>query len=150
MHLSTHFRLEEFEFSEAATRHGIDNHVPERLIPNLGRLIGVLEQVRQLCGGAPMRITSGYRGGELNRLVRGSDHSAHLDCRAADFQIPAFATPLEICERIAASPIHFDQLIHEFGAWVHVSIARENVEPRRQLLTIDRTGTRAGLHRVLA
>jgi zinc D-Ala-D-Ala carboxypeptidase len=148
--LSTHFRLAEFEFSATATRHGIPNAVPERLMPNLMRLVGMLEQVRQIAGGQPLRITSGYRNAQINRLVRGSDNSAHMDARAADFTIPAYGSPLDLCELIAESGIEFDQLIHEYGAWVHLGIAREGVAPRRQTLTIDRTGTRPGLHRVIA
>jgi hypothetical protein len=61
---------------------------------------------------------------------------------AANFIAPAFGTPLEICRwlepHIAALAI--DQLIHEFGSWIHLGLA----VPRLQVLTIDRNGTRGG------
>ncbi len=145
MKLSAHFTLREFEFSQTAIRHGLDNRVPERLMPNLGRLVGVLEQVRQIAGGHPLRISSGYRSQKLNALVKGSPESAHIEARAADFTIPAYGSPLDVCKLIAGSGVQFDQLIHEFGAWVHIAVPPMGVEPRHRTLTIDRQGTRGGL-----
>ena len=46
------------------------------------------------------------------------------------------------CRAIAAAGIRFDQLIHEFGRWVHLSV---DPRMRRNVLTIDRSGTRPGL-----
>jgi len=37
-------------------------------------------------------------------------------------------------------PIPYDQLIVEFGRWVHISFSRS---PRHQALVIDHDGTRA-------
>ena len=150
MKLSAHFTLQEFEFSSTATRHNIPNNVPERLMPNLMRLVVILEQVRQIAGGQPVRVTSGYRDPKLNRLVNGSNNSAHTEARAADFTIPAYGSPLDLCLLIAESGVQYDQLIHEFGRWVHIAVAKDNMAPRRQNLTIDRTGTRHGLHKVIA
>lgn len=145
MKISAHFTLAELEVSQIATRHGLDNRVPDRLMPNLGRLVGALEQVRQIAGGHPLRISSGYRSQKLNTLVKGSQDSAHIEARAADFTIPAYGSPLEVCRLIAWSGVQFDQLIHEFGAWVHISVPRMGVEPRNQTLTLDRQGPRGGL-----
>lgn len=145
MRLSAHFTLAEFETSQTAARRGIDNRVPERLMPNLQRLVGALEQVRQIAGGNSLRISSGYRAPQVNALVGGSATSDHMDARAADFTIPSFGTPLELCLLIAGSEIQYDQLIHEFGAWVHMSVPGQGQRARRRNLTIDRQGARTGL-----
>jgi len=39
-------------------------------------------------------------------------------------------------------PLEFDQLIHEFGQWVHIAWGDPQ---RKQILTIDGNGTRPGL-----
>ena len=45
-----------------------------------------------LYGPTQFVITSGYRGPELNRAVRGASRSQHLGGRAIDFQWPGFST----------------------------------------------------------
>ncbi|MCK5772012.1 D-Ala-D-Ala carboxypeptidase family metallohydrolase [Algiphilus sp.] len=144
MRLSRNFALEEFERSQTAARRGVNNAVPGDLLPNLQRLVDqVLQPLRDEFG--PVQITSGYRCPALNRYVGGSPRSQHMQALAADLVIVDHE-PVEICEWIAGSSLPFDQLIHEFGRWTHVSVAAAGDVPRRQLLTIDRHGTRAGLH----
>lgn len=142
MKLSPHFSLEEFLVSETAERLGIDNEPTEDHLDNLRALASTMEDVRELLGGRPITITSGYRSANLNRMVNGSTGSAHLDGLAADFICPAFGTPLQICRTVARSGLPYDQIIHEFGRWVHLSI---DPRMRRQVLTIDRSGARSGL-----
>lgn len=143
MHLSTHFELSEFVFSQTAARHGIDNAPPPEAIERLEELCqSVLEPVRAHFG--PIRISSGYRCLELNRRIGSSDGSQHVRGEAADIQ--AGARPLAVCRWIEASDLPFHQLIHEFGGWTHVSIAPRGQQPRLQVLTIDRLGKRDGLH----
>lgn len=142
MKLTEHFTLEELIFSETAIRHGLDNTPNEDVIDNLRLLASHLEEVRSLLG-VPIIISSGYRCPALNRAVGSKDTSAHVQGLAADFTAPAFGSPLKICQEIRdCSAIRFDQLIHEFGTWVHFGVA---VAPRRELLTIDQDGTRSGL-----
>lgn len=47
---------------------------------------------------------------------------------------------IEAYIRIANSDIPYDQLILEYGRWVHMAIAREGAEPRRELLMIFEQG----------
>jgi zinc D-Ala-D-Ala carboxypeptidase len=143
MRLSEHFTLDELTVSETAERMGIDNDPPDDIIPNLRALAVALEMVREALGDRPVVVTSGYRSPVLNRIVGGSRESAHLQGYAADFTCPGFGSPLDVCRAVvAAGRIPYDQLIHEFGRWVHLS-----VDPRwrGQVLTIDRQGTRPGL-----
>lgn len=134
MKLTPHFSLAEFEFSQTATRLGIDNRAPISLRPNLERLAETLEAVRKLLGH-PIRITSGYRSPALNKAIPGSSAtSAHTRGLAADFICPGFGPPLHICRAIQASDIDFDQLIEE-GNWVHLAVTPPGKRARREILT---------------
>ena len=141
MHLSANFTLEELTRSEVALRKGLDNTPDAETIANLTELALALEKVRDLLG-KPIHINSAYRGPKVNSAVGGSKTSAHMKGYAADFVCPAFGTPQDICHSIMDSTIDYDQLIHEFGSWVHLSI---DPQMRRMNLTIDSQGTRNGI-----
>jgi zinc D-Ala-D-Ala carboxypeptidase len=134
--LSEHFTLEELILSQTAARQGIDNTPSATIVQKLRQLAGVLEEVRSLLGGAPILVSSGYRCLELNEAVGGAKNSAHMDGLAADFTAPAFGTVIQAARKIAASDLAYDQLIQEYGAWVHIGLAKDGVEPRRQELSI--------------
>jgi hypothetical protein len=57
--------------------------------------------------------------------------------RAADFIVNGM-TPLEVAEHIRAQALPYDQVIHEFGQWVHVGISPEEDDVRLQELTAYR------------
>lgn len=146
--LSPHFALDEFMVSDYAIRNGIDNTPPKEVIPNLERVADMLEKVRGQLGNLPITITSGYRCRRLNAAIKGADNSFHVFGLAVDFICPKFGSPLEICQALARNPdIKFDQLIHEYGRWVHLGLSFGNLKPRRELLTIDSQGTRLGLQK---
>ncbi|WP_454908401.1 D-Ala-D-Ala carboxypeptidase family metallohydrolase [Variovorax gossypii] len=132
--LSAHFRLSEFTLSGIAERRGIANVPNDFQLENLQRLAMVLERARSRLDNAPLLISSGFRSAEVNALVGGARLSAHLDGRAADFIAPSFGTPADVCKRLVASTVEFDQVIFE-GAWVHLAIPIGREEPRRQVLT---------------
>lgn len=136
--LSPHFSLAELTQSETAARRGIDNTPPPPVLAALARTALGLEGVRTLLG-TPILVTSGYRSPALNKLVGGQRASQHLTGEAADFISPAFGTPATIVARIVAGGLAFDQVIVEFGRWVHISFSGSN---RRQALVIDSAGTR--------
>ncbi len=144
MNITTHFTLSELTMSQTAVRLGLDNMPGVEALANLKFLAATLELVRYEFS-APVIVSSGYRSPAVNAAVGGSKTSAHMEGRAADFTIPAWGSPLDVCKKISASHLVFDQLIHEFGAWVHLGVARKGVSPRMELLTIDRLGTRPGL-----
>lgn len=135
MRISEHFTWEEVTFSETAIRLGIDNSVPELLIPNVNRMANFMEQVRFAIGGRPINITSWYRSTAVNENIGGSKTSAHMRGLACDFKCPTLGSPLAVARFIAESNLDFDQVIHEFGKWVHIGLAEGN---RRQLLTAYR------------
>lgn len=137
--LSDNFILSEFTRSQTAARLGkpvtVDLGSPE--YANLVTLCKeVLQPLREMLE-YPITVTSGYRPAWLNELVGGSDHSAHLEGRAADIVIPNLS-PRNLAFALKASDLPFDQVIVEFEQWVHVSIAPIGHEPRRQVLTASR------------
>jgi len=133
VNLSAHFTLEEMTHSETASRKGLDNKPNEDVIANLTELALALERVRAVLQ-CPIIISSGYRSPKVNIACGGSTNppSAHTQGYAADFIAPRFGTPQEVAKAIIAAGISFDQLIWEFGAWVHFSISPQN---RGEVLT---------------
>lgn len=134
MMLSTHFSLEEFILSDAAVRRGLDNAPTKPIIENLRHLAEKLEDVRSVLGH-PIIIKSGYRSPAVNAVVKGAKKSEHMDGRAADIICPAYGTPLQVAKAIKAAGIEYNQLIHEFGAWVHISVPVAGAAPKREELT---------------
>lgn len=145
MKLSEHFSLYEFERSYIAERLGIDNSVPESLLDTLLYTANMLEVVRSDVLHGVIDISSGYRCLELNRALKSKDTSDHVKGLAVDFTCPTFGSPLEVCTAIVASDVDYQQVIYEFGRWCHLSFPVPGGVGKRQVLTIDRRGTRAGL-----
>jgi zinc D-Ala-D-Ala carboxypeptidase len=133
--LSDHFTLDEMVLSQTAAREGIDNQPGPREVNNLRRVAALLEQVRALLGNRPVHVSSGYRCPALNAKVKGAKNSAHLQGLAVDFTVPAFGTPRQVAEALARSGLPFDQLIYEYGSWVHLGLCEATQTPRRQVLT---------------
>lgn len=119
--LSEHFSLEELIASSAAVRLKIDNTPGPEVVAALTRAAQFMEDVREALGNKPIRVTSGYRSPAVNKAVGGAATSAHCYGHAIDFQCPSFGTPYDVCQRILAAGIPFDQLIHEYGSWTHIS-----------------------------
>jgi len=133
--LSPHFTLAALTYSDTARQHGLDNQPAEEHLANLRRLARSLESIQQLLGH-PVSITSAYRSPELNRLVGGVPTSRHALGLAVDFVCVPFGSPLAVAQAIAASAIRFDQIIHEYGRWVHFGLAPRGGKARHELLTI--------------
>ena len=149
--LSENFYLDEFTRSQEAARLGrVVMVAPESpVFYALGYLcVEILQPTRDTLG--PGHISSGFRPHWLNTLIGSSKRSQHPKGEAADFTVSGHS-PYEVCAWIADSPLPFDQLIYEFGQWVHVSCAIGR-EPRRQVLTAyydprqDKTIYVPGLH----
>jgi hypothetical protein len=122
MRLSANFTLEEFLVSQTAERHGIDMTPPPQVVSNLQKLCEVCLQPLRAAVQRPIFISSGYRSPDLNSLIGGSKTSAHMAGNAADFRV-AGMTPFQTCELIVEMGLPYDQVIHEFGRWVHLGVA---------------------------
>lgn len=134
MNLSEHFTLEEATYSETAVRMGIPNQPSTLQLANMQVAAKGMEEIRALLG-KPIRINSWLRLPDVNVAVGGSKISSHMDGWAIDFTSAGFGDPLAVCKAIAAAGIKFDQMIHEYARWTHISFAPEM---RGQQLTIFR------------
>jgi hypothetical protein len=132
MNLSPNFTLEEATFSETATRLGIDNQPSPDQLENLKKSAEGMEAIRTLLG-KPIRVSSWLRLPAVNQAIGGAAKSSHMDGWAIDFVCPSYGDPYAVAKAIKESDIQVDQVIHEFGRWVHVSFAPEM---RNQYLTI--------------
>lgn len=143
MKLSEHFSLAEFTASQSAARRGLSNQPDAKTLANLKIAASKMEGVRRALGDRVITVSSAYRSPAVNAAVGGAKNSAHVQGWAVDFNCHGFGSPLEVAKAIQNSGIAYDQIIHEFGSWVHISF-----DPRgRQMeLTIDGNGTRQGLH----
>lgn len=133
------FSRDELLRSETAIRHNINNEPHskehEENLLNVAQFLQALRDALSEHYGrdVPISVSSGYRSEALNTLVGGSKRSAHSHGLAADFR--AFGLSVEevfdfIHTHEAFSGM-LDQVIDEFGAWVHVGIRQPKTDKRR-------------------
>lgn len=123
MMLSEHFSLSEFTTSQEAARSGLRNEPGAEQIGNMRALCEeILEPLRRRVN-RPIIISSGYRSHAINARIGGSQASQHMRGEAADILV-AGMLPTDVVVLIRALVLPFDQLIDEFGRWVHVSHKR--------------------------
>mgnify|MGYP001361704922 FL=1 len=128
--LSENFSLQEFTKSQTAERRGIDNTPVEGHLENAKALFeNVVQPVRDNFGVTV--INSGYRSGDLNYAIGGSNTSQHCKGQAVDIECPG--TPNYDVAKWIEDNLDFDQLILEFytpgipdSGWVHVSYKTED------------------------
>ena len=131
MKLTPNFSRDEFVISQTAIRGGIDNTPPPAAWANLTALCtNVLEPAHDALG--PIIVSSGYRSPMLNVVVGGALHSQHMSGEAAD--ITAKNCSLGNLYRWLSENTPFDQLIWEFGAWVHTSHRLDGPQRGERLL----------------
>jgi len=132
--VTPHFTLAELT---ATSHRQFDNTPNAAELVNLRKLAEFLELVKTTLGGKPIMVNSAFRSKQVNDSVGSKDTSQHRTGCAADIRVPGM-TPDAVVRAIMAANLPYDQLIREFDAWTHVSIADK---PRRQTLVIDKAGT---------
>jgi zinc D-Ala-D-Ala carboxypeptidase len=117
--LSENFNLDELTISQTAERNGYKNQPDEKQIESLRLLcVNVLQPLRDIIR-IPIFINSGFRSPNLNKAVGGKNNSQHLEGKAADFIVHTMS--LIDVFNIVIKQLSFDQLIYEYGKWIHVS-----------------------------
>lgn len=144
----TTFTRARLEASATAKARGINNTCPDELLPNLAELAWTLDKIEKALKAqygqkAQLSVNCAFRCDKLNDAVGGSKTSAHRLAFAADITCNAL-NPYQLAVFIYKLGLPFDQIIQEFGRWVHIGLAKT---PRKQLLTARKVnGKTAYLH----
>lgn len=148
--ITKNFTLDELIYSATAAKKGIDNKPTEEHYKNMVSLCkNVLQPLREKLG-KPINVNSCYRCPKLNAAVGGAKTSQHCNGQAADIEINGMSNYDLAC--YIRDNFEFDQLILEFcdnlkndknSGWVHVSY--KDSGNRKQVLTINKSGTKLGL-----
>jgi len=139
MNLTKHFTLEELTHTD---HRQYDNTPNDAELENLKRLAEFLEDIKTALDGKPIMVNSAFRSKQVNDAVGSKDTSQHRIGCAVDIRVPGL-TPDQVVKTIIASDLPYDQLIREFDRWTHISIPNStSVAPRKQVLIIDKQGTR--------
>jgi zinc D-Ala-D-Ala carboxypeptidase len=125
--ISDHFTWEE----ATVTQQPLPNQPTPEAAAQLVHTFQEMERVRALCG--PVLVRSAYRSAEVNRAVGGAPNSQHCQGEAVDFTVRDLSVR-EVCRRIKASSIQYDQIIGE-PSWIHISFVHGGRAARRQALT---------------
>lgn len=129
------FNMTELTGSYTAARHGIDNSPTPEIEKNLNLLVArVLDIVREYYG-FPIKVSSGYRCPELNKLVGGAANSHHMRGMAADITVGSMADNRKLYELIKSLNLDLCQCILEKGGkWIHISYDENDI--RNQYLEL--------------
>ena len=123
-----YFSIKELTNSATAKAKGLDNSPTPEAEQNLTELVETLLDPLREAWGAPIKVTSGYRGWALNKEVKGSKTSAHCFGYAADL-VPADGHIDEfkvfVKNWLQETGTAFDQYIDEksgSSTWVHLGL----------------------------
>ena len=89
MNLSAHVTLAEFQSSPTATTHGINNQMNESQIASAKLLCENVFEPLRIHLNTPIKISSGFRSTQLNKMIKGSSTSQHCKGEAMDIKIGA-------------------------------------------------------------
>ncbi|MDR2968362.1 MAG: peptidase M15 [Tannerellaceae bacterium] len=122
--ITENFSWEEMQESRIARERGISNTPGTAERAAMERLVRELLQPLRDIYGQPIRITSGYRSAELNRLVGGVPDSQHTKGEAADCTIAGDIKDLYYI--LMESELLFDQVIvYRKRNFMHLSLRTE-------------------------
>ena len=141
--LSRRFSLAELTGSDTAARRSINNTPNAQQVANLKRLCAWADLVADDVGG--LLVSSGYRCPALNVIVGGSRTSSHCaGGQAAAMDARPAKAGVTLTDIVNAAQKHgpWDQIIYEFGRWVHLSDRNEAGEQRCQVLMAFSEGGR--------
>ena len=137
-----YFTITELCRSDKAIEKGIDNTAPPQVRANLSILVNNLLDPLREAWRSPIKVTSGFRCGVLNRAVGGQPTSAHLYGYAADV-VPINGNMSEFKEFVTrwAQGKKFDQILLEKDSkgreWVHIGYKNGKGLQRGQLRVLN-------------
>ena len=146
MCIMKYFTVNELCKSDTAKKYGIDNTIPNNLLPNLTKLVDeCLDPIREKWGH-PIIVNSGYRSQALNtKLKNASKTSAHMKGLAADLNAGSPKANRELYQMIKSMVQHkeisVDQCINECRGgnawqWIHVGLKENKKDYRNQFFSL--------------
>jgi len=123
LNISRDFTWDEMTYSEMAEMYEIKNRPDWEEMVALEHLVKRVLQPLRLAYGKPIRISSGYRCAELNRLVGGVPSSQHVKGEAADCVVEDAEELLKV---LLEGKFPFDQaILYRKRNFLHVSLRRK-------------------------
>jgi hypothetical protein len=113
----TKLDLSIFQHSDKAKQCGLDNSLPDALLPDAIAYIDWFNDSVEPVVGVK-QFDSGFRTEALNRVVKGAKGSQHMKAQALDF-VPTEDLD-EAVLHLQEGVDDFDQLIRE-PSWLHIS-----------------------------
>lgn len=149
--ITTNFKYSEMCYSSKATQLGIPNLPTGDEAKHIEELVTKILQPLRNEIKLPIKVNSGFRNPRVNKLVGGVSNSAHLTGYAADIVCPSYGggSVKKFCEYVRdfliKNNIKFDQLIFEYGTWVHIGIRDLGGRQRGEVITINKKGKFQGI-----
>ena len=141
MQLTEHFSFEELTNTSHDELLESNRAIAESYMKQLKYVAGTLEEIRAVLG-VPLKVTSGFRSSQLNRLVGGSPTSGHTKGLCADV-IPNGVDVVEAQKKIIANKDKCPSLkkcILEMvrgSEWLHVEAKTEANQPTQFFATTN-------------
>lgn len=145
MKISKNFTLKELTKSSTADRLDIDNSIKDdQILVNLcGLTHNILQKVRDEHGRTT--VNSAYRCLDLNRAIKSSDNSGHVQGLCADIECPAIDN-YQLAKWISEN-LDFDMVLLEFyktgipdSGWVHVGYKVDGSNRGKILTAVKNNG----------
>ena len=141
MQLTEHFSFEELTSTSHDELLESNRKIAEGYTKQLKYVAGTLEEIRAVLG-VPLRVTSGFRSSQLNRLVGGSPTSGHTKGLCADV-IPVGVDVVEAQKKIIANKDKCPSLkkcileMVKSSEWLHVEAKTEANQPTQFFATTN-------------
>jgi hypothetical protein len=131
---SDYYSLSELTYSDTAIRLDIKNIPSDTQIENLSWLCAkILDPLTNKIGHR-LTFTSGFRCKPLNLAIGGAINSDHMQGRASDIICAGMTVDVLMNYIINGTGLPFDQLIYEFGKWLHISYDITKPRQRGEIL----------------
>lgn len=120
-----YFELTEFLRSNKARELRIDNSPTFEIVEHIEELVGNILDPLRAAYGMPIKVTSGYRCAELNKVVGGVVGSVHQLGRACDLQVGGSFDKFVVfvVDWFKKTGTKFDQILVESAngvKWLHI------------------------------
>ena len=141
MQLTEHFSFEELVNTSHDELLESNRAIAESYMKQLKYVAGTLEEIRAVLG-VPLKVTSGFRSPQLNKLVGGSPTSGHTKGLCADV-IPLGVNVVEAQKKIIANKDKCPSLkkcileIVKGSEWLHIETKTEANQPTQFFATTN-------------